>query len=101
MDVGYTDRKKYKRKEGVEVEVEKNQIGREKVMNAVVEREKRRKVSEYTGSGIVRKERVGTGYRVRREEKEKEGKTEREKEKKEEKKKKEKKENKKKRGKET
>ena len=69
MDVGYTDRKKYKRKEGVEVEVEKNQIGRkrkgkgkkgrEKVMNAVVEREKRRKVSEYTGSGIVRKERVG------------------------------------------
>ena len=28
LDVGYTDRKKYKRKEGVEVEVEKNQIGR-------------------------------------------------------------------------
>ena len=25
----------------------------------MVEREKRRKVSEYTGSGIVRKERVG------------------------------------------
>ena len=53
----------------MEVEVEKNQIGRkrkgkgkkgrEKVMNAVVEREKRRKVSEYTGSGIVRKERRG------------------------------------------
>ena len=28
-------------------------------MNAVVEREKRRKGSEYTGSGIVRKERRG------------------------------------------
>ena len=38
---------------------EKGKKGREKVMNAVVEREKRRKVSEYTGSGIVRKERVG------------------------------------------
>ena len=30
LDVGYTDRKKYKRKEGVEVEVEKNQIGRKR-----------------------------------------------------------------------
>lgn len=69
LDVGYADRKTYERKEGREVKVEASNMGRTiygkgkdarvKVMNAVVAREKRRKVSEYTGSGMRRKSKVG------------------------------------------
>ena len=42
LDVGYTDRKKYKRKEGVEVEVEKNPIGRKRKGKRKKERKKGR-----------------------------------------------------------
>jgi hypothetical protein len=69
FDVGYSDRKEYKRKEGREVKVEKSNIGRTlvgkgkdarvRVINAVCAREKLRPASEYTGSGIRRKSRVG------------------------------------------
>jgi hypothetical protein len=69
FDVGYADRKVYTRKEGREAKVEGSNMGRTvsgngpharvKVMNAVGDREKRRRVSEYTGSGIRRKSRVG------------------------------------------
>lgn len=69
FDVGYSDRKKYTRKEGRKAIVDQSSIGRTvrgkgkdarvKVMNAVSEMEKRRRVSEYTGSGIIRKSRVG------------------------------------------
>jgi len=67
--VGYADRKVYTRKAGREAKVEGSNMGRTltakgpharvKVMNAVGDREKRRRVSEYTGSGIRRKSRVG------------------------------------------
>jgi ribosomal protein L6P/L9E len=69
FDVGYSDRKEYKRKPGVEVQVEASNTGRTvrakgpdarvKVMNAVCGMEKRRPASPYTGSGIRRKSRVG------------------------------------------
>jgi hypothetical protein len=69
FDVGYADLKTYKRKEGRDAVVESSNIGRTvvgkgkdarvKVMNAVCEMEKRRPASEYTGSGILRKSRVG------------------------------------------
>jgi len=69
FDVGYADLKTYKRKEGREVKVEGTNMGRMvsakgkdarvKVMNAVCAMEKRRPASEYTGSGILRKSRVG------------------------------------------
>jgi hypothetical protein len=69
FDVGYADRKTYTRKPGREVKVDPSNMGRTLyakgeaarvlVMNAVCAREKRRPVSEYTGSGIRRKSRVG------------------------------------------
>lgn len=77
FDVGYGDRKTYERKEGVEVELAKNNIGRrirydvrvsgprkgmgarERVRNEVCNRERRRKRSVYTGCGRTRKSRVG------------------------------------------
>lgn len=69
FDVGYSDRKVYKRKEGREGRIDQTNMGRTlvgkgenarvKVMNAVCQIEKRRKVSDYTGSGIRRKSRVG------------------------------------------
>ena len=69
LDLVYTDIKKRKIKEGLDVELDKNRMvmklkgkgkeGRQKRINTVVEREKRRKVSEYTGCGIMRKEKVG------------------------------------------
>ena len=69
FDVGYSDRKTYKRKPGREAKVDQSNTGRTvmgkgkearvKVMNAVVQMEKRRPASEYTGSGIRRKSRVG------------------------------------------
>jgi len=69
FDVGYSDLKTYKRKEGREGSVESSNIGRTilgkgkdarvRVINAVSAIEKRRPVSEYTGSGIRRKSRVG------------------------------------------
>jgi len=69
FDVGYADLKPYIRKEGREVSVDSSNMGRTiigkgkdarvKVMNAVSAMEKRRPVSEYTGSGILRKSRVG------------------------------------------
>lgn len=69
FDVGYADRKAYTRKDGREVTVETSNMGRTvsgkgdqarvKVMNAVSAREKRRPASEYTGSGIRRKSKVG------------------------------------------
>ena len=69
FDVGYADRKTYNRKEGREAIIEKSNMGRTvigkgpdarvKVRNAVCAMEKRRRVSEYTGSGIRRKSEVG------------------------------------------
>jgi hypothetical protein len=69
FDVGYADRKEFKRKEGREVQVETSNTGRTlrakgpdarvKVRNAVCGMEKRRPASPYTGSGIRRKSRVG------------------------------------------
>lgn len=77
FDVGYGDRKTYERKEGMEVELAKNNIGRrirydvrvsgprkgmgarERVRNEVCNRERRRKRSVYTGCGRTRKSRVG------------------------------------------
>jgi len=69
FDVGYADLKSYKRKEGREATVDGSNMGRTvvgkgkdarvKVMNAVCAMEKRRVVSEYTGSGILRKSMVG------------------------------------------
>lgn len=69
FDVGYSDRKVYKRKEGRDAVIDQSNMGRTlvgkgknarvKVMNAVCQIEKRRKVSDYTGSGIRRKGRVG------------------------------------------
>lgn len=69
FDVGFSDRKKYKRKEHVEVELAKNHIGRklklvakgarQTLINEVCKIENRRKRSEYTGCGITRKSRVG------------------------------------------
>ena len=69
FDVGYADRKPYKRKEGREATIDKSNMGRTvigkgpdarvKVRNAVCAMEKRRRVSEYTGSGIRRKSEVG------------------------------------------
>jgi len=69
FDVGYSDRKEYRRKPGREVVVDQSSMGRSlrgkgedarvKVINAVCGMEKRRRVSEYTGSGIRRKSRVG------------------------------------------
>lgn len=77
FDVGYGDMKTYERKPGVEVELAKNNIGRrirydegrsgtrkgigarERVMNEVCNRERRRKRSVYTGCGRTRKSRVG------------------------------------------
>jgi len=72
FDVGYADRKRYKRKPGREAVVDQSSMGRTvvgkgekeeevrvRVMNAVCAMEKRRPVSEYTGSGIRRKARVG------------------------------------------
>jgi len=70
FDVGYSDVKEYQRKEGRQVTIDSSNIGRTvtgkgkgcrvKVMNAVCDMEKRRPTSEYTGSGILRKNRVGT-----------------------------------------
>lgn len=69
FDVGYSDRKVYKRKDGREGVIDQSNIGRTltgkgedsrvKVMNAVCQIEKRRRVSDYTGSGIRRKSQVG------------------------------------------
>lgn len=69
FDVGYADMKSYTRKEGREASVDSSNMGRTivgkgkdarvKVMNAVCAMEKRRPASEYTGSGILRKSRVG------------------------------------------
>jgi hypothetical protein len=69
FDVGYSDRKTYQRKPGREATVDASNTGRTvrgkgkdariRVMNAVVQLEKRRRVSDYTGSGIRRKSRVG------------------------------------------
>jgi hypothetical protein len=69
FDVGYCDRKPYKRKDGREATVDQSSMGRTlvgkgenarvKVINAVAGMEKRRAASEYTGSGIRRKSRVG------------------------------------------
>ena len=69
FDVGYADRKTYKRKEGRDARIDSSNIGRTltckgkdarvKVINAVCDIEKRRPVSEYTGSGILRKSMVG------------------------------------------
>lgn len=69
FDVGYSDLKSYTRKEGRESSVDSSNMGRTvfgkgenarvKVMNAVCAMEKRRPASEYTGSGILRKSRVG------------------------------------------
>lgn len=69
FDVGYSDRKEYVRKEGVEVEVAKNNMGRklkyvgkearQQAMNEVCKREGMRKRSVYTGCGRTRKSRVG------------------------------------------
>jgi len=69
FDVGYSDLKTYKRKDGREATVESSNMGRTvvgkgndarvKVINAVCAMEKRRPASEYTGSGILRKSRVG------------------------------------------
>lgn len=69
FDVGYSDRKVYKRKEGRDARIDQSNMGRTlvgkgenarvKVMNAVCQIEKRRQVSDYTGSGIRRKSRVG------------------------------------------
>lgn len=69
FDVGYADRKDYRRKEGRVGKVDGTNMGRRirgkgkdarvKVINAVSAREKRRPVSEYTGSGIRRKSQVG------------------------------------------
>jgi hypothetical protein len=69
FDVGYADMKVYKRKDGREAVIDSSNMGRTvigkcqdarvKVMNAVSAMEKRRRVSEYTGSGILRKSMVG------------------------------------------
>jgi hypothetical protein len=69
FDVGYSDRKTYTRKPGREATVDQSNMGRTlvgkgenarvRVMNAVCAMEKRRRASEYTGSGIRRKSRVG------------------------------------------
>lgn len=69
FDVGYADVKRYKRKENREVVVDSSSMGRTvigkgenarvKVMNAVSDIEKRRPVSKYTGSGILRKSMQG------------------------------------------
>lgn len=69
FDVGYADVKEYKRKEGREVVVDTSSMSitiigkgansRVKVMNAVSDIEKRRRVSKYTGSGIIRKSKQG------------------------------------------
>lgn len=69
FDVGYADRKEYKRENSREVKVDASNRGRTvegkgkdsrvKVMNAVAGIEKRRPVSKYTGSGIMRKSMVG------------------------------------------
>jgi len=69
FDVGYADWKGYERKEGREANIEGSNMARTvvgkgkgcriKVMNAVCDMEKRREVSDYTGSGILRKSLVG------------------------------------------
>ena len=69
FDVGFSDMKSYTRKEGREAVIDSSNMGRTlsgkckdarvKVMNAVSAMEKRRRVSEYTGSGILRKSIVG------------------------------------------
>lgn len=69
FDVGYADRKTYTRQPGREARIEASNMGRTvrgkgpqarvRVMNAVCAREKRRPASEYTGSGIRRKSKVG------------------------------------------
>jgi hypothetical protein len=69
FDVGYADLKSYKRKDGRDAVIDASNMGRSliakgkdarvKVINAVCEMEKRRPVSEYTGSGILRKSIVG------------------------------------------
>jgi hypothetical protein len=69
FEVGYGDRKKYIRPEGVEAELGKTNTGRkvkskgkgarERVMKVVCTREGMRKRSEYTGCGRTRKSRVG------------------------------------------
>lgn len=69
FDVGYADVKPYKRKENREVTIDASNINRTivgkgkdarvKVINAVCDIEKRRPVSKYTGSGILRKSMVG------------------------------------------
>lgn len=69
FDVGYSDRKEYVREEGVEVELAKNNMGRnvkyvgkearQRAMNVVCKRERMRKRSVYTGCGRTRKSRVG------------------------------------------
>ena len=69
FDVGYADRKEFKRDKSRDVKVDGSNIGRTvegkgkdsrvKVMNAVARIEKRRPVSKYTGSGILRKSIVG------------------------------------------
>jgi hypothetical protein len=69
FEVGYGDRKKYRRPEGVEAELGKTKAGRkvkskgkgarERVIKVVCTREGRRKRSEYTGCGRTRKSRVG------------------------------------------
>ena len=69
FDVGFSDMKSYKRKEGRDAVIDSSNMGRTvigkcedarvKVMNAVSAMEKRRRVSKYTGSGILRKSLVG------------------------------------------
>ena len=69
FDLGYSDRKTYARKPGIQAVLDTNamglkligkgQEGRQLVMNAVVELEKRRPQSAYTGCGRMRKEKVG------------------------------------------
>jgi len=69
FDVGFADMKSYKRKDGREAVIDSSNMGRTvtgkcvdarvKVINAVSAMEKRRRVSKYTGSGILRKSLVG------------------------------------------
>lgn len=69
FDVGYADVKEYNRKDNRDVIVDSSSMNitivgkcenaRVKVMNAVSDIEKRRPVSKYTGSGIIRKSKQG------------------------------------------
>jgi hypothetical protein len=69
FDVGYSESKVYQRPLGLTAERHKNSMGRTrsmkgpearmKVMNEVRKLEKRRPVSDYTGCGILHKDKVG------------------------------------------